>query len=443
METQILYRFNEWWLNGIIRPELTGKFERENYKEIKKRIEDRQILLLYGLRRVGKTTTMYRLISDLMKVGIKSTNIFYFSFDEASWDIEEVINLYLGNILRMPLSEAGPVYIFLDEIQKAKQWENRIKIFYDLYPNLKFVLSGSASLNIIKGSTETLAGRIFRIKIDPLTFHEFVALKGRTVAFEKMQFAHDILRPLFTEYIEMGGFPELVGETDSWKIRTYIRSIVIDRIIAGDIPQEFGIRDMDLLKRLMEILLQAPGMIVNVDKLASSLGRNRLTISNFISYMEYAFLIKSVSNYRPGTSSASRKLKKVFPYLPAFYMSLLPLTERYDTGKVFENIVLNSVQLEYYYRNGPTEIDFVLKINGRIVPIEVKSGHYDIKEVAKAFNRIGQNSGILITQDSYHIVQSSNVRIFLCPIEVFAMYPDELLNQFLLQGREESIADDS
>ena len=442
MEKQTLYRFNEWWLNGIVRPELTGKFERENYKEIKKRIEDRQILLLYGLRRVGKTTTMYRLISDLMKAGVKPTNIFYFSFDEVSWDIEEVLSFYLGNILRMPISEAGSVYIFLDEIQKAKQWENRIKIFYDLYANLKFVLSGSASLNILRGSTETLAGRIFLIKIDPLSFHEFVALKGRTVTFEKLQFASDILRPLFAEYVEMGGFPELVDETDSWKIRTYIRSIVIDRIITGDIPQEFGIRDMDLLKRLMEIFLQTPGMIVNVDKLASSLGRNRITISNFISYMEYAFLIKSVGNYRPGTSSASRKLKKVYPYLPAFYTSLLSLTERQDAAKVFENIVLNSVQLEYYYRSGSTEIDFVLKINGRTVPIEVKSGHYNIKEVAKAFNRIGQNSGILITQDSYHIVQSSNVRIFLCPIEVFAMYPDELLNQFLLQGREESIADD-
>ena len=52
MEQQILYRFNEWWLNGIVRPELTGKFERENYKEIKERMQDRQILLLYGLRRV-------------------------------------------------------------------------------------------------------------------------------------------------------------------------------------------------------------------------------------------------------------------------------------------------------------------------------------------------------------------------------------------------------
>ena len=203
-------------------------------------------------------------------------------------------------------------------------------------------------MNTLRGSTETLAGRIFRIKVEPLSFYEFVAIKGKTVAFEKEQFASDVLHPLFSEYIEMGGFPELVGETDLWKIRTYIRSVVIDRIITGDIPQEFGIRDMDLLKRLMEMLLQTPGMIVNTDKLASSLGRNRFTISNFISYMEHAFLIKSVGNFIPGTSSASRKLKKVFPYLPAFFSSLLSINENYDMGKVFETIVMNFLQLEYY-----------------------------------------------------------------------------------------------
>ena len=433
MEKQTLYRFNEWWLTGIVRSELTGKFKRENYKEIMERIEDRQVLLLYGLRRVGKTTTMYRVISDLIRNGIRPTNILYFSFDEVSWGIDEVINFYIASILKDPITDAGQVYVFLDEIQKAEQWENRIKIFYDLYPNLKFVLSGSASLNTIRGSTETLAGRIFRIKIEPLSFHEFVALKGRTVAFENLQFANDILRPLFTEYIDMGGFPELVGEADSWKIRTYIRSIVIDRIITGDIPQEFGIRDMDLLKRLMEILLQSPGMIVNLDKLASSLGRNRITISNFISYMEYAFLIKTVGNYRPGASSASRKLKKVYPYLPAFYSSLLSVNENVDMGKVFEAAVLNSLQPEYYYRSGQTEIDFVLEFNGRVVPIEVKSGHYDLKEVAKSLNRIGQCSGILINRNAYEFVKIDNTKIFLCPIEFFAMYPKEILNIFLLK----------
>ena len=64
---------------------------------------------------------MYSIISDLMKVGIKPTNIFYFSFDEVSWDTDGVISLYFGDILRMPIMEAAHVFIFLDEIQKAKQ----------------------------------------------------------------------------------------------------------------------------------------------------------------------------------------------------------------------------------------------------------------------------------------------------------------------------------
>ncbi|MGC8609505.1 MAG: ATP-binding protein, partial [Thermoplasmata archaeon] len=396
---------------------------------------DRQILLLYGLRRVGKTTMMYRLVSDLLKTGIEPVNIFYFSFDELSGSVDEAINTYLQNILRTSAAEGERVYIFLDEIQKAKGWENQIKVFYDLYPNLKFILSGSASLNTVKGSTETLAGRIFRLKVDPLSFHEFVAIRGHDVSYEKIRFAQDMLRPLFFEYIEKGGFPELVMETDPWKIRNYVRSIVIDRIITDDIPQEFGTRDIELLKKLMEILLQTPGMILNVDKLASSLGRNRITISNFISYMEYSFLIKTVGNYRPGTSSSSRKLKKVYPYLPVFYISSLSPLERYDMGKVYESAVLNFMPLEYYYREGTSEIDFILKAGERTVPIEVKSGSYDIHELSKVLKKFGQNSGIVINQNSYNIVYEDNVGIFLYPVQIFAMYPNEFLNQFFSETK--------
>ena len=69
-----------------------------------------------------------------------------------------VINFYIASILKDPITDAGQVYVFLDEIQKAEQWENRIKIFYDLYPNLKFVLSGSASLNTPKDQPKLLLG---------------------------------------------------------------------------------------------------------------------------------------------------------------------------------------------------------------------------------------------------------------------------------------------
>lgn len=70
------------------------------------------------------------------------------------------------------------------------------------------------------------------------------------------------------------------------------------------------------------------------------------------------------------------------------------------------------------------------------MPIEVKSGHYDIKEVAKAFNRIGQSSGILITRDTYEIIKTDTAMISICPIDVFAMYPHEILNNFVSQVNE-------
>lgn len=431
MDERVLFRFNEWWLTGRVREELTGKFRREDYESWKKSLNEREIVLFYGLRRVGKTTTMYQLIDDLLKSGADPEKILYFSFDESSADIEEVIRTYTEIALKKPLSEAGRVYIFLDEIQKAGSWENKVKIYYDLYPDIKFVISGSSSINLAMGSSETLAGRIIRVKIEPLSFGEFCRLKNLDVPYEKIEYAQDFLGPLFMEYLEKGGFPELVEATDHLKIRNYIRSIVIDRIVAMDLPQEFGVRDMDLLRRLMELLLQNPGMIINLDKLASSFRRNRITISNFISYMEYAFVIRTVANYRPGKEASSRKMKKVYPYLPAFYISMLAPVEIPDAGKIMENAVATILSAEYYYREGNNEIDFVLRHGSTIIPIEVKSGDSDLSEFLKALRRINSRSGIVIGRGKITMEKRGDLIVLRCPVHALAMYPDRVLNDFI------------
>jgi len=431
MNERMLYRFNEWWITGTVRSDLTGRFRRMDYPALKRLIDDRSIVLFYGLRRVGKTTIMYQIISDLLKEGKEPERILYFSFDESSGDIDEMISLYAETVLKKPITEATRIYMFLDEVQKAEDWENRIKIFYDLYPNIKFVLSGSSSLNVLKGSSETLAGRIVRVKIEPLSFSEFCRLKGHEVPYEKVAYARDILGPMLMEYIEKGGFPELVWESDRYKIRSYVRSIVIDRIVTRDIPQEFGIRDMDLMRRLMETILMNPGMILNLDKISSSFGRNRITISNFISYMEYAFLIRTVSNYRPGVEAASRKLKKVYPYIPAFYLAMLASQDAYDTGKLMENAMAAVLSPGYYFRAGNTEIDFVLDHGGVRIPIEVKSGNYDISDFSKALKKMRSDSGILVDQGSMAVKKIDDTTIFQYPIYAMALYPDRIMEEFL------------
>ncbi len=430
MNEQTLIRFNEWWSSGTIRPELTGSFRREDYNKLRDLLEGRQIVMIYGLRRVGKTTTMYQIISDLLKEGTSPNSILYFSFDESSADMDKVLDLFVKIAVRKPLLEIERAYIFLDEIQKARDWENKIKIYYDLYPHLKFVISGSSLLSMVDASSETLAGRIYRIRIEPLSFREFLKLRGYDIPFDRLLYSLDTLRPLFLDYIEKGGFPELVSEEDSWKMRNYIRSIVIDRIVNTDIPQEFAVQDLDLLKNLLELFLLNPGMILNVDKISSSLGRNRITVSNMIVYLERAFLIRTIGNFRPGRVAASRKLKKVYPYVPAFHISFLPTFGRYDEGRVFENAIISILPVQYYFRDGPTEIDFILNLDGNIIPMEVKSGNFDLKVVARAIRRLGQSSGIIISQ-GYPMTRSvEDIIISEYPIQMLAAYPSEVISDY-------------
>ena len=152
--------FNHWWKSGRVKKEFSPKYKRKLFYEIIKYMDKRQILALVGLRRTGKTTLLYQLIQHLIEQGINPFNILYFSFDEEDVSVEEILDYYEKEILKKDLSNEK-VFLFFDEIQKLNNWEDKLKILYDLYPKMKIIVSGSASINLLFKGKETLAGRIF------------------------------------------------------------------------------------------------------------------------------------------------------------------------------------------------------------------------------------------------------------------------------------------
>ena len=231
MDLSELERFNTWWKIGKVRQSLTKEYKRIVYNQIMKYIDKRLIILLYGLRRMGKTTIMYQIISELLE-HTEGKNILYFSFDEYAYSIDEVLNEYQNSVLHKTFDNTEKnVYIFLDEIQKLQRWEDKIKLYYDLYPNLKFILSGSASVSLRKKSDESLAGRIITIAVEPLNFIEFLEMNRLNVIKIKENpdlYKRDIM-PLLDRYIKYGTFPELSRNEDDDYARLYIRETVIDR----------------------------------------------------------------------------------------------------------------------------------------------------------------------------------------------------------------------
>jgi len=398
MDLADLERFNGWWKTGQVRTDFLPAFKRELFFEINKYIENRQMLLLRGLRRTGKTTLFYQMIESLLKEN-PHQHIFYFSFDEIAFDLKEVLENYQKLILGKPFDQLSQrVYLFLDEIQKVPDWENKIKIYYDLYPSLKIFLSGSAAVSLQKKGKESLAGRIFDFRLEPLSFEEYLVLKGKdpaTIRRNPSLWKRELVA-LSYQYLKYGMFPELIS-LDEEVARKYLSNNVIDRIIYKDIQEEFRITDLELLKSLISILAKNPGMMVNYKELAKNLGRDERTISNYFEYLEFGLLIRFVFNYRGSPVASARKLKKAYFSAPNLIFALNDDLSRVLPA-MLENAVCVHADAHFFYRSS-YEVDFVFPHNNRISKvIEVKSNRQEIKQLLRFRRQFGSEvQSIVIT----------------------------------------------
>lgn len=364
---EALERANLWW-----KSEFKIEFKpRDIYTQIQKFIPKRQILALVGLRRTGKTTIMFKLIEDALKTMEKS-NIIYFSFDDFK-DVYlfDVIKSY-ERLLQKDTRKGKYLFLF-DEIQKIDNWEEQIKRIYDENPQIKIVISGSESLFIRKKSKESLAGRIYEFHVKILNFREFLLFKEKKFN-NFLLYRKEILKE-FKNFLVSNGFPEIINEEKETAAK-YIRENVIERVLYKDIPQIVPIDDPSLLEALYRIILEDPGEIVNLDELASELGMARQTVSIYLEYLERSFLIRKLYNYSKNPRKTYRRSKKYYPTI------ITPniLDKRELFGKVFETVLVNQLNAEFFWRDSfKNEVD-VIQLEP-LTAIEIKSGDFKEKDL--------------------------------------------------------------
>lgn len=203
----------------------------------------------------------------------------------------------------------------------------------------------------------------------------------------------------FFDYLRKSGFPEIVNYENENKIAEYIRNSVIDRVILRDIPFFFKTRNMALLENVLKFILSNPGGIINVNSLAKSLGENKITISNYLKFLESSLLIRSLSNFRPSFLSSSRKLKKFYPATPSLTFAYSKEIFEKNIGAILETYVVNYLNASYYFRKGRKEIDIILVRDREILPIEVKMRveDSDLKEFSRLLKYLNASKGILVS----------------------------------------------
>ena len=385
----ILRDLNPWWEDKF---ELEFK-DREIYKKLQKFVSLRQIIAFTGLRRTGKTTLMMKLVKDALKKGFDARNIIYFSFDEfREVEIREVMRAY-EEIMEKDLRD-GKYLVLFDEIQKLNNWEDQLKVIYDTFKNIKLIISGSESL-FIKWSRETLAGRIFEFKIEPLTFKEFLIFKE--IKLKPIGLYERDLKRLFNEFILTMGFPELDGISDKEIIRKYVKEGIVDKIVYRDFIKLFNVKDVSVVESLLNILMEEPGQLIEVSELAKELKISRQTVSNYLSYLEDSFLIRKLYNFSKSRRKIERKLKKYYPAMVS--VGLLFRDDSFSKSKVFEWLIVNQLKAEYFWRDPyKNEVD-VINADKKIVPIEIKYGKLDTKGILSFMKKFRVNEGQIVSFD--------------------------------------------
>lgn len=410
MERAKLEEFNHWWISGKVDAELALPFKRDIYLEIEKHLDKRFISALVGLRRVGKTTIMYQLIQKLIEEKINKTTILFFSFDEVSVKLNEVLEAY-KEIHNKDFREEK-IYIFLDEIQKCSGWENELKKYYDLYPKLKFIISGSESLFIRRRTKETLAGRIFEFTLTPFTFREYL----RFNKVEESEFKYEIkIKPFFNKFAEKGGFPETFSfETDK-DFKEYIRALVVDKIVYKDIPRMFKLEDADFLRVLLELISTNPGMYIDYQSLSKQFEKDRRVIKDYINYLKESFLITLLGNYRKGSITTLRKKKRAYPADNALTYLYKPKIEEGFFGRMIETLAVNKLKASSFWKNGG-EIDIVHEG----IPIEVKYqekiNSEDFKSIREFMKKFNKKEGLMLTKNEAKEIKFKEGKIKLIPV---------------------------
>ena len=376
---------NPWWSGGFFNVSIKP---REAYREIERYWTKKQAIGVFGLRRTGKSFLAFHLIQKLLKTEAPHS-ILYFSFDNfGKTDLSEV--------LREAEAVSGMKirFVFLDEVQKLDQWAEQVKRVYD-FKNVKLFLSGSESLFLKKTSKESLGGRLLEYEMKPLSFSEYLSFRGipRDVLHEPE------IKTALPHYLLTGGFPELVEETDAFFILKYFKEAIIDNAIFREIPSRFKLDDPSILEKLLHIITDNPGLLVDKNELARNLGIFRTTVSKYLFYLETCFLVKSLHNYSANASTSERKLKK---YYPGFLT--LGIGAKDDSaylGKVVETACVLKSGAKHFWRSAQhDEVDLVL--TDPLLPIEVKYresfGNRDLHGLEKFRKKFRSSSGLVITK---------------------------------------------
>lgn len=260
-------------------------YNRNIYPALLNHLDQKQITVLTGMRRTGKTT----LVKQLMQ---ESTIAQKYYFDLERMDNRTLFSESNYETIIYALTQQGAdfknrVLIAVDEIQLVPNLPSVLKYLYDTY-DIKFIVTGSSAYYMKNMFSESLSGRKKIFEIYPLSFNELLSFNGVAISSLSWENAgvfvkseYERLKNYYESYINYGGFPEVVLSSSIENKKDMIQDI-ISSYINFDISLLSDIRNPANLYKLMKLLAVRIGTKLDISKLTSLTGISRPTVENYL-----------------------------------------------------------------------------------------------------------------------------------------------------------------
>lgn len=385
------------------------QYPRAIYPVLESELVTKEMLVITGMRRVGKTTALIHLnnliASDNTVMLTMENPLHRKMFEEVDYDA------VWQHLLQAGLSEKMKSYVFIDEMQNLPEISRVVKYLYDHY-DVKFVLTGSSSFYLRNPFPESMAGRKVIVEMFPLTFSEFLTFKGEhhvpvsewtKMSVTKNAVMYEKKKRLYDEYMEFGGFPSVALEENAARKKTLLTEIFTS-YFEKDAKNLSDFRDMGKLRDLILLLIPRIGSRVEIGKLASTLSVSRETVYSYLSFLEQTYFIALIPKFSGSIDRRAAGSKKVFLCDSGVAQALGHMS----SGQMLEQSVFMNLRprhrLAYYSQENGKEIDFIVDEK---VALEVKEtgSDRDMKTLIQRSAPLGIQERYIV---SYYYTKKSN-----------------------------------
>lgn len=374
------------------------------FYDLVKYLKHKNALVITGMRQVGKTTLMKQIYEEV------STPKLWFDFDNPldmlHFENVDYDAIYTGLLKKSDVKE-GRLCVFIDEIQNLPEITKIIKYLIDKYKT-KFIVTGSSNFYLKNLFPESLSGRKFLFVLFPMDFQEYLFFNdkikeeavGREKNIENVLNEYSLIEykeyeQEYYEYMEYGGFPEVVTTKDKNLKKEVLRNIFAS-FFEKDIRLLSDFKDIRELRDLILLLVPRVGNMLDITKLSSELGINRVKLYDYLEYLQGVFFIKLIPKFSASIDRSVAGGKKVY----FSDIGLLNIIGKVNDGQLFENTVANQLShygdLSFYNKRNTSEIDFILD-KKTAFEVKLKAIEKDITKLENICSKIGIEKSYLVS----------------------------------------------